>query len=154
MEFPVQHPRFQQQRLAVRKAGVFSGEKVVLNGQVIERRQGVYTVTDDTGAAVPVKLKQRFYDPIPNVLIDQEVVRLVEPLKPIEYVWGWAPIALMVLGGAIGGAIGGGVGYVNACVFRSTMGTAQKFLVTALLSCLAVVLYLVAAIAFQMMLRQ
>ena len=85
MDIIVSHPAFVRQRLAIRTAGMFSGARVLLNGNVLKASWGRYTVKSDSGNDVKIQLRASFIEPIPVVKIDDETVRLVPALQWYEY---------------------------------------------------------------------
>ncbi len=71
-----------------------------------------------------------------------------------EWVWiGW-PLILIALGGAIGGACGGGAFALNHMIFQRTEQPVFRYLFTGLISVGAIVLFLVAATAVQLLLKR
>src|ERR1700674_4239888 len=77
----VHHPAFQFQRLSVEPASGFIGPKILLNGVAVKRRKGRYPVLSDSGAEMLVKMKFNLVDPIPTLMIDDQPVKLAEPLQ-------------------------------------------------------------------------
>jgi hypothetical protein len=107
MNFEVQHPEFQRQRLTVETAGWLRGPRLLVNGVVAEKKKGRYTVPSDSGVEVFIHLQYIYLDPIPKLKIDSKVVELARPFTWYEYVWIGIPLLLLFSGGAIGGLVGG-----------------------------------------------
>ena len=149
MDIAVSYPAFNEQRLTVRAAGLFSGPRVILNGQPVLRTKGVYIVRDDRGTDVAVRLKSNFIDPIPTVTIGDENVQIASALSWYEYVWVGIPILLVLVGGALGGGIGFLATYANSRIIRSDHSLGARYVLTGLISICAIVVFLVAAVAFQ-----
>jgi len=148
MELAISHPGFEGQQLVVKTPGFFRGAQLLLNGTPVKRQKGVYTVKNNSGADVPVKLRALF-DPIPKVTIGEDVVQLARPLTWYEYAWMGLPIVLVFFGGALGGGIGAFAFYTSCKIFRSAQSNFAKYGLTGLVSVGAVAIFLVLAIAIQ-----
>lgn len=147
MQIEIQHPAFSTQQLAVETAGIFSGPKLLLNGVAVEKSKGSYTVANDAGEEVAVKLKYNYFDPIPKIEIGGEVETLADPLAWYEWLWIGLPLVLVAIGGAIGGFLGALAATANGRVFRSGNSTAQKWIYSLVITALTLSLF--AAIAKQ-----
>jgi hypothetical protein len=150
MEFAVTHKAFQKQLLAIRPGTMFAGPHVLLNGKRVERVKGAYSVRNDAGGEVKLKLQTNFVDSIPAVLINGEKVLVVRALKWYEYVWVGIPILLVFIGGALGGGIGAAATYVNGRLIRSKRGAFSRYALTGLVSVCAALTFAVAAAMFQL----
>jgi hypothetical protein len=150
MEYPISHPDFEGQNLVVRPAGPgdFS-HHLLQNGAAIKKAKGVYSVKNNAGVVVPVKLKNDFLDPVPKVVIGNDIITLVPPLKWYEYVWAGIPLLLILKGGAVGGGIGAVAAFYNAKIFRGQQGNVAKYGFTALISVGAIVVYIILALILQ-----
>ena len=151
MPIEVHHPAFQSQRLSVEPASGFVGPKILLNGVAVTRSKGRYPVMSDSGAEVLVKMKYNLVDPIPTLMIDDQPVKLAEPLQWYEYGWGGLPLLLMFIGGALGGLVGGYATVANGRIFRSDRSTAAKYGLSGVLTVSAIVVFFVLAVAFRLM---
>ena len=150
MDFPVSYPGFEGQKLIVKSAGIFDwGSKLLYNGSSPKRVKGSYVVKNNSGSEVLIKLKNDFLDPVPKVIIGQDVIQLARPLKWYEYVWVGFPIILVLQGGAIGGFAGGLAAYTSSRIFRSNRGIVAKYALTGLISVVAVIAYLILATIVQ-----
>ena len=145
MQIEVQDPAFTTQQLAVETAGIFSGPKLLLNGVPVEKSKEIYTVANDAGEEVAVKLKYNYFDPIPKIEIGGAVEALADPLAWFEWLWIGLPLLLVAIGGAIGGALGMVAATANGRVFRSGNSTAQKWIYSLVITALTFSLF--AAIA-------
>jgi hypothetical protein len=139
----VSHPRFQQRILSVRSSGLM-GPKLLLDGQLLQRHKGAYSVADDAGVTAAVKLKA-FLDPIPKVEIDGIVHEIARKLAWYEYAWAAWTLLLVPFGGALGGAFGAGATLANIHVMRTDLSVAARFAITLLISVVAVGAFFLAA---------
>jgi hypothetical protein len=90
---------------------------------------------------------------VPHLVVDDKVINLVEPLKWYQWMWGGLPIALIFIGGVLG-AIAGIIGFtINIKVFRTELNSVLKYVVSGIVSILAVVTYFIAAMLFIMLIR-
>jgi hypothetical protein len=151
MQLEVQHSAFKQQRLAVETAGWFRGPRLLLNGNVIPKQKGCYTVKADSGAETTIRLKYNYLDPIPKVKTGEEIAELASPLKWYEYVWIGIPIVLVFSGGAIGGLVGAMGAHASGRVFRSDRGSFAKYGLSALITLGALIAFVVLVTVFQLL---
>lgn len=145
MDIPIAVPGMEGQNLALRLAGTFSGAKLMLNGQELSKQNGVFNVRANSGSMIAVKLKGRFLDPIPNVLVGGQTIELAPPLAWYQYAWMAIPIVLVFAGGAIGGLCGGLAAGISSRVFRSERSEGMKYALTGLISLGAFAAYFVIA---------
>lgn len=151
MQLEVHNPAFKAQRLTVEAAGVFHGPRLLLNGTVVKKQKGRYTVTTDSGVETTIQLKYIYLDPIPKIKIGEETFEIASSLKWYEYVWIGIPIVLMFSGGAIGGLCGGVAAYASGRLFRSDRSSLAKYGLSALITMGAVVAFVVLGTVFQLL---
>lgn len=152
MKIPINHPGFAGRELYLQTPGLLSGAQLYLDGTRVQKHKGTYLLRDNAGQETTAKLKATPFDPIPRVQIGDDTIRLAEPLKWYEYVWMCLPVGLLFVGGALGGGLGAGAAYGNALVFRSGHSTALKYVLTGLVTVVAVVLFVVIAGLFHVLL--
>jgi len=152
MRLAVQHPKFKSQRLSIETASSpFGGPKLLLNDLVVKREKGRYPVTDDSGAPILIQIKGNLVDPVPTLVIDEEKVKLAEPLQWYEYAWSGMPILLMFIGGALGGLVGGVASIANGRIFRSDRRSTEKYAMAGLITVTAVAIYYVVAVVLRLL---
>ena len=152
MRLEVQHPKFRSQRLSVETASSpFGGPKLLLNDMVVKREKRRYPVTDDSGAQILIQIKGNLIDPVPTLVIDEEKVKVAEPLQWYEYAWSGMPIILMFIGGALGGLVGGVASIANGRIFRSDRRSTEKYAMAGLITVTAVAIYYAAVIALRLL---
>ena len=149
MNLLVPDPAFVSQKLTVRTAGFFSGAKVFLNGKAVKPVKREYLVRDDRGNSVSLRLKSNIADPIPLVVLGGQPVRLARALTWYEYAWIGIPILLLFVGGALGAMIGVFATYTSSHILRSSRSSTSKYLLTAVVTVSAIVIFVVVAVAFQ-----
>lgn len=153
MELPISCKGFEGRRLTVQTGGIFSGPKLLLDGETPAKKKGSFILRDNYGKEVQARLKSRMLDPVPSVELGGESVALARPLLWYEYAWMGIPVLLVFVGGALGGLIGASAAYTSARVFRGEAGALTKYLLTGAISLVAVVAYLVAALVLQIVIR-
>ena len=153
MEIPISHEKLQGQRISLRTAGLFSGAKILSNGNPIKGKGNKYILRDSQGAEVIVIIKNSLLDPIPKIEIDKDEIQLARPLTWYEYTWMGLPIILVFAGGALGAIIGFTAAYSSSRIFRSERSTAKKYLVTGAISFAAVILFLGLAVAIDLLIH-
>ena len=57
MEIPLIHDKLVNLNISVRTAGILSGPKLLLNGEVVKGKRGVYTIKNASGEEIAVKIK-------------------------------------------------------------------------------------------------
>jgi len=127
MQLEVQHPAFRVQRLSVETAGWLRGPQLVLNGTVVKKQLGRYTVAADSGAETSIQLRYNYLDPIPKLAIGDNAVELANSLTWYEYAWMGIPFVLVLSGGGLGGLVGLIAAHANGRVFRSDHSSSVKY---------------------------
>lgn len=155
MQYPVPVEGFDRKRLLVETPGFFSSARLMLDGQPAPKgpKRGEYLLHRDDGTEVTAKLKNLFLDPIPQVVIDNQVTQIVEPLRWYQWLWAGLPILLIFSGGALGGALGFVAISFNTRIFRSDLDTATQYGFVALVSIGAALAYFITATILISMLR-
>ena len=149
MSYPVNAPYFTNQPVNLEASGLFSGPKLMQNHQPAPKgeKRGTFLLTKDDGTQVAASFKQsNFLDPLPNVVIDEEVYAVAEPVS--WYWWAWAalPFGLVAVGGLLGGLTGATAAVINSRFVRQEMNDVLKFLLIGGISALAVVAYILLAV--------
>ena len=150
MNIPIELAGFEGQEVAVETAGLLKGARISVDGKPAAKgsKRDQYLIYDNNGFKVVVQLKQSLFDPIPKLVVDGQLVRLAKPLNALQWIWSAIPAVLLFIGGAIGGGIGVGAFWINLRVIRSEMGAFEKFILSGMISAIAIILYLVAATIF------
>jgi hypothetical protein len=133
MEYPISYPGLDGQKLAVRQQGL-SKAQLLQNGVPLKKQGGCYTVQNDAGEPVAIRLKSTLIDLIPKVIIGEDTIHIAPPLRWYEHVWTALPVLMVFIGGALGGGLGGAATLWNAKIFRSDRPALVKYSLTALIS--------------------
>jgi hypothetical protein len=141
----VRLPGMEGQNVALRPAGAFSGAKLLLDGQPVAKQNGFFQLRSDAGSTIAVKIKWRFLDPIPNLVVGGQTIQLAPALAWYQYAWLSIPMLLVFGGGAIGGFCGGAATVSSSRVFRSDLSDGMKYGLTGLISLAAFLTYFVIA---------
>lgn len=145
MKIPVTHHKLQPGTVSLQSAGWIRGPQLLVHDQPAQK-QGKQYIVPGRKRKVKIKLKGRFLDPVPNLIINNEKVEVVRSLTWYEYLWMALPILLVFQGGALGGIMGFMAAHTNARIFRSERGVASKFILSGFVSVAAVVIYFILAI--------
>ena len=84
MEIPIPDDAFRGRGLAVRTAGFFKGPRLLIDGTEANGRRQRYTVRDNTGREVAIRLRTNHIDPIPKVEIDSKTIELARRLRELS----------------------------------------------------------------------
>jgi hypothetical protein len=127
--------------------GIFRGLRVLVDGIPAPKgsKRGQFILKDNNRFKVVVQLRQVLLDPVPQPIIDNQVVKVVEPLNIFQWIWSGLPLVLLVLGGLIGGAVGELTFCINTRVFRSDMSAVEMYILTGIFTAIAVIGYIVIA---------
>ena len=132
---------------------IWRSGSIVLDGQRIKGRWGRYTLRDNQGREVSLRVRGNGVDPIPKIEVAGKVIHLAPPLRWYEYVWAGLPLLLIHVGGALGAAVGAVALVWNATIFRSERTLARKYLTTAAITLGAAVAYVVSVSALYLLLE-
>jgi hypothetical protein len=150
MRFEVVHPEFQRQRLSVFTSDLpLVAPVLLLNGDIVKPTKSQYTLLNDVGVPVTVRLKWNMFDPIPVVMVRNERIQLARGLTLFEYVWIALPMMMMLVGGALGGGIGSVAAILNARVMRSDKPATIRFALSALITVGSFAVFLLGALLLQ-----
>jgi hypothetical protein len=151
MLHPVQLEGFEGQTIQVQSPGFLSGTKLLVNGQPATqaKQRGQMLLRRNDGREVIATWKsQGLGFDMPSLIVDGKPVEIVPPLMLTQWFWAALPLFLVFVGGALGGITGFIAFAINARVFRTDMNILLKFLVTGLISALAVIIYFIGATLF------
>jgi hypothetical protein len=143
--FPIEHEAFAGRGFGLRPPGAFTGPKLVIDGAELAGKRGRFSVRDNAGNDVEVRLKRSGLDPVPKVVIGERTIQVARPLAWYEY----APLALswvlVPLGGALGALTGIVATAVGARVLRSDRPPAARLALAAAISVGSVVAFFLVA---------
>ena len=153
MSYSAKIEGFEYQNIEV-QTGFWTGPKLLVNGEPAPKgaKRGEMILKRDDGRQVTASWKPQFLGlDVPQLVVDGQTVQLAEPLKWYQWVWGGWPVALLFVGGALGGIAGMLGAVINARVFRAEISEVLKYVVTGVVSILAVLVYAVAAILLSLL---
>jgi hypothetical protein len=151
MKIEVEHPAFKTERLAVETAGLFSSPQLLVNGSVVKKDKGQYSIPSDSGEEISIILKHNFFDPVPKIKIGNELIKLARSFSWFEYLWFIFLFFSLANIPPVGGLVGAIGAVVSARVFRSNCSTLKKFGLTALVFVGALVALVVVKVLLQLL---
>jgi hypothetical protein len=146
-------PGFEGRKIVLRPAGVFTGVTLFVDGEQVKAKWGKFTLRRNDGTETQAFIKSNFIDPIPQLMVDGKVYSAVKPLAWYELVWSGIPLLLLFLGGFLGAMCGFIAAYSNSRIFRMDLHPAVKYLITGLVSVVAVIAYFILAMLFTILIR-
>lgn len=139
------------------KVGFWSGPKLLVNGEPAPKgtKRGEMVLQRNDGKQVTARWKPQFLGlDVPQLTVDGKTVNLVEPLKWYQWAWGGWPVLLFFAGGFLGAMAGMIAVVINARVFRAEMSEVLKYIISGVVSILAVVVYFIAALIFSILINR
>jgi len=136
---------FEGRGLSVRPAGLWRGPALVCDGAPVPRAGTAFELKDNSGAPVAFRFGQTPFDPIPKVIVRDQVIDLAPPIAWHQYVWILLPVALVFRGGLLGGLAGGAAAFANLQIMRQPGPAWMKYALTGLVSLAAFVAWLLVA---------
>jgi len=142
-DIPVNIEHFSSREISVRPRGLFSfAPKILLNGKPISRTGYGYLILDDAGKNVEFRLAPRFFDPVPDLMVEGRRIVLLPPIKAYENVWICAPFFVIVLYGALLGGLCGLLAlHTNYWTFRRVHSQPIKYVLSGVITLSAWFLY-------------
>ncbi len=128
--------------VALKPATFWSGPKLYVNDELLKGKRGTYVVKTQNGSNCTIKLKYTYFDPIPKIDIDGQIIKLVDPLKWYQYLWMGLPIIIAVDHGLFSKLIGLSTVRMNLQIFRGDKKPWIKYLHTGILSLSAAAAYI------------
>ena len=142
---PIDVAGFEGRGLCVRPAGLWRGAALVCDGAPVARTGLAFELKDNAGSPVTFRFGQVPFDPIPKVIVRDEVIELAPPLAWYQYIWILLPLALIVVGGLLGGLAGGAAAFANMQLMRQPGPAWARYAITGLVTIAAFVAYLLVA---------
>jgi hypothetical protein len=143
MRYQINLRGFEGQMIEVRPPGLLRGAKLYFNGEPAPRgaNRGEMLLRRNDGKDVTVKFKGFFLD-VPDLVVDEEVIQVVQPLKWYEWVWNCLPLLIVIRGEIIALIIAFVAISLNLGLFRNRVGWLEKYGFTGLVSVCALALSL------------
>jgi hypothetical protein len=141
---------FEGQNLAV-NVSFWTGPRLLINGEPAPKgtKRGEMLLRRNDGTPVIARWKPQVLGlDVPQLVADGKTVPLVEPLTWYQLLWGGWPVLLIFMGGFLGAVAGMTAFLINTRLFRAGMNGLLKYIVTGLVSVLAVIAYLVMGLLF------
>lgn len=141
----VQLPGFEGRTIEVKSKNALGGFVVTVDGQPAPAatRKNYFLLNRNDGQTIEVGVKTSYPDPAPILIVDDQEIRTARALTPLE--WGWAgfPILLLFVGGALGGMLGGIAAVTNINLLRSDKPAPLRFVLAAMVSLTAIMIWLI-----------
>jgi len=154
MNYKVEIEGFEGQNIEVVPPGFFSSPKLLVNGDPAHKYGLTGTmvlIRNDTTAVEAKWIPRALGLDVPFLSVAGQVISFAEPLQWYQWLWsGWSVVVLILLGHVVGLIPGLIATLFNIQIFRSGLSGPLKYLITAGVSILAVVVYRAIAIFIQL----
>jgi hypothetical protein len=88
MNITISHSDFKTQLLEISIPGYFYAPRLLVNGSAVRRINGVYTVLNDGGHEVAIRLNSNLFYRLPQLLIEQDEIKIMCKAGWIQFA-GW-----------------------------------------------------------------
>lgn len=138
MDIPINIDGFKSRAVALRPRGMFSfSPKIIIDGQPVRRTGLGYKVRNDSGQEVEFRIKYRYWDPVPDLIVAGQQIELLPALKSYEHLWVLLPFFVTMFifrGGLFPGFCGAVCIALNYAVFRKVRHPVLRYLLTGLIT--------------------
>ncbi len=151
--YPVQIRGFENQKIELESAGLFSPSKLLINGIRAEtgQKNNEAIIRKSDGSKTSVFFQNAFFDTIPRLVVNGEIIRIVPPLQWYQYVYCGLTLFLIFFGGAIGAVISM-IGFLmNIRTMRSQNKVWLKYLIILGTHVAVMILYVAISLFIQVM---
>lgn len=155
MKYPVTIPGMEGHKVEI-STSFWTGNRLLVDDVKAPRgnRRNEMLLTKSDGSTATATWKPQIIGlDVPQLSVDGQMIKAVEPLTWYQVLWSILPVSLVFVGGALGALCGILGFYFNGLVFRSKMNTVLKYIVTAGITFLAAAAYLVLGIWFTSMIQ-
>ena len=97
MNITISHPEFMTQLLELRISGYWSSPRILLNGVPVKRLDGEYSVLNDAGHEVSIKLNSSVFNMLPQLLVDGAAITIRSDSGWTQFA-GWRKTVLVQWG--------------------------------------------------------
>ena len=126
----IEHPDLGKNKLVLKISSFLGSPKLFYNDIQVSRTKKTYSISEKLGKPFDIQLKNNAFDLVPKVIINNEQIEIVTPLKWYEYIWMGLPILLIFQGGPLSGLFGFLAFKANRSIFRSERKIIEKYLFT------------------------
>ncbi|WP_099189531.1 hypothetical protein [Tepidibacter mesophilus] len=143
MIYTVMIDGFEEQKIQVKVGGIKS-PRLLINGEVVPKgKKRKMALRKDDGSEVVATFKNSFWGlGVPNLVIDGEEIQVTKPLKWYIQVWCYITAPLIIIGGALGASLAVIACSTNMVIFRSSMNIIVKYILSLIVSLIAIGMYL------------
>lgn len=146
---------FSGQSIEFVPAGLISGAYLLVNGQKVSFKGARVMIKNNNGEEILALIKpQGLGLDIPQLEVGGKVFTFVSPLKWYEWLWSGLPVGLFMVGGFIGALLGFFALSINTKIFRSDRNDVVKYLLTGVVSFIAVAGYSLMALVIALLLGE
>ncbi len=146
MEYIINLPEIDKNELKLVVPNFFGKTKLYLNNVEVAKINNRYSINNGQDKPVVITLKNNYFDPIPTISVNDNLIQVAKPIKWYEYIWMGLPILLVLQGGLLGALIGLFALRLNISIFRNDKSAFFKYLTTLGVSLTFVIVFLAIAI--------
>jgi hypothetical protein len=136
---------FEGQTIEMRTSPI-TGPRLLVNGQPAPKgkKRGEMLLRRNDGTEVVATWKPMLLGlDTPQLNVSGQMIAAVKPLTWYEWLWSALPVLLVFIGGLLGAIAGMIAVTINARIFRSSLPMVLRYILTGVVSIVAVVVYLI-----------
>jgi hypothetical protein len=155
VNYKVEIEGFEGQQIEVVPPGFFTSARLLVDGRPADRQglTGSMALLNNQGIAVEARWIPRALGlDVPFLSVGGQVISFADPLQWYQWLWGGWSVVVLVLAGHVIGLIPALIATLfNIQIFRSSLGRPLQYMVTALVSILAVLVYRAIALSLALL---
>ncbi len=142
-KYPIPLKGFGNQKIELEVSGVIAKTRILVDAVPAEKghRQGEYILYYPDGNRVSIYLQNTFFDMIPKVQLNGEIIEILPPITWIQYMIAGLGFILIFSGGGIGGLLGMISFIINIRLLRCFQPAIYRYLAILFINMLAIFLY-------------
>lgn len=151
--YPVSIPGFENQKIELESSGFFSPSKILVDGVKAQSgdKNNEVVIQNHKGKKTRIFFQNAFFDTVPRLLVDGQIIRVVPTLKWYQYLWSGLTLFLVLFGGALGAIISMIAFLLSIRTMRTNWRMINKYLVVLTIHALTMGVYVALSLLITVM---